>query len=146
MRRTFVMWIAFATISIVFAVPSVLAEPICLDRSFVLVTTNEAAALDSSIGSVDVNGDGYVCRRDSANSVGTVTQEFMDDVDGSSGNFVCPPSSAGFTTLSVGMTELGLIDRNGNGQVCQKYVNCDMTSMMSKQCKVIVIDDHPAPP
>ena len=39
------MWIAFATISIVFAVPSVLAEPICLDRSFVLVTTNEAAAL-----------------------------------------------------------------------------------------------------
>jgi hypothetical protein len=136
MRRTFVVWIAFATISVVFAAPSVLAEPICLDGSFALVTTAEATALDSSIGSVDVNGDGYLCRTETANPDGSLSVQFMDDVDSSSQSFVCPP---GFTAYNG----LAPLDRNGNGLVCQKSVNCDL---MGKQCKVITIDDHPAHP
>jgi len=135
MRGTFVMWIAFATISIVFAAPSVLAEPICLDRSFALVITAEATALDSGIASVDVNGDGYVCRTETTNADGSLSVQFMDDVDSSSQSFVCPPGFAAYNGLPP-------LDRNGNGLVCQKTVNCDM---MSKQCKVIAIDDHPAP-
>jgi hypothetical protein len=135
MRKGFIIWLALSTIPIVFA-STVLAEPVCVNRSFGLVSTADAVALDPSIASVDVNADGYVCRSETTSSDGTVTVEFMDDVDSASRNFVCPP---GFVTLNG----LAPIDRNGNGLVCQKYVNCDM---MSKNCKVVVIDDHPAPP
>ena len=34
MRRGFVIWVAFAMVPIVLSAPTVLADPICVDRSF----------------------------------------------------------------------------------------------------------------
>jgi hypothetical protein len=136
-RKSFVIWLALATMSITFAAPSVFAEPICLDRSFALVSTTNAAVPAEDVASVDANQDGYVCQSETTDADGTMTLEFMDDVQTSSTNYACPPVFVAYTG------KMGPIDRNGNGLVCQKVVNCDM---MSKNCKVIVVDDHPAPP